>query len=997
MRDEFPGRGPDGAADGRWKDTESVSHGLTDDATRSGSFPEATPATAERRELPQERIGNYRLIERIGVGGMGEVYLAEQIEPIRRLVALKIIKLGMDTREFTVRFESERQALALMEHPNIARVFDAGATEQGRPYFVMEYCRGIPITDYCSAGNLDVRGRLALFIQVCEGIQHAHQKAIIHRDIKPSNILVMEQDGRASPRIIDFGVAKAIDHKLADRTVHTELGQIVGTPAYMSPEQAEMTGRAVDTRTDVYALGVLLYELLTDTLPFDMAEMRAAGFDGMLRMIREKEPPRPSSRLRLLGETAAAVASRRRMDPPRLNRLLKGDLDWITMRAMEKDPARRYQSVNDLLEDVRRYLQDRPVHAGPPSTAYRLRKLARRRRAAVVAAAVVVLGVVLGITGLTTGLVRAKRAERVARQEAGRASQVSGFLVGLFRVSDPSESRGNSITAREILDRGVQRIGVELQQQPLTQAQLMTTMGRVYRELGLYRQARSLLEQALATMRSRGAAADTNVAAVLDDLGHLLRETGEYGRARQCLAEALAIREKALGSNHPDVAQSLNSYANVLWQNGEHEQARGLYERALAAREQTLGRDDPLVAVTLNNLGGLLTQTGRYPEALVCFDRALAIRRAAFGEEHPDVASSLASLGRLHHLIGDYARSGDYHARALALRERLFGASHPLVAESLNDYAIVVEGTGDLEGARQMYERALAMREATLGRSHPEVSNTLSNLAAFHSRRGDSRLAVSLLERALAIMEEARGPEHADVAASLNNLAVAHMDMGDHAGAIPYLQRSLKIRERSLGPGHPEVARAHNNLGVALSSVGDPENARAHCERSVAIWEKALGPDHPDLALGLESLGNVMRQQGDYEMGRPLLERAVAIQEKALGPKHADLARCLGDLALLYYYQGRHSPAETLFTRAVAIQTANLPENHPELINNLYNLACLSALQGKREQAIDYLRQAVDRGFASAFVAEDPDLGSLHGDPGFEALVARVRARAAGA
>jgi non-specific serine/threonine protein kinase/serine/threonine-protein kinase len=459
-----------------------------------------------------QRIGDYRILQKLGEGGMGEVFEAEQERPVRRKVALKLIKWGMNTKQVVARFESERQALAMMDHPNIARVYDGGATEQGRPYFAMEFVRGEPITQYCDRHLLNTRERLKLFMQVCEGVQHAHQKGIIHRDLKPSNVLVAIQENKPVPKIIDFGVAKATEQRLTEKTVFTQMGVLIGTPEYMSPEQAEMTVLDIDTRTDVYSLGVMLYELMTGVLPFDPKELRSSGFDEIRRKIREEEPSKPSARISTLPD----VAKKRKIELPTLRRELKGDLDWITLRAMEKDRTRRYGSPNELAADVDRYLTDQPVLATPPSAVYRTRKFVRRHKVGVLAGAVVVLALLAGIAGTTIGLVRATRAEAEAKREAAAAKQVSDFLVDLFNVSNPSEARGSTITAREILDRGAERIEEELKDQPLVQAQMMHTMGKVYRSLGIYDEADSMLERAV-DLRWSGAPAGVELA----DSSHL--------------------------------------------------------------------------------------------------------------------------------------------------------------------------------------------------------------------------------------------------------------------------------------------------------------------------------------------------------------------------------------------------------------------------------------------------------------------------------------------
>ena len=590
--------------------------------------PETLTLGPESRETsPGQTIGGrYKLLEEIGSGGMGVVYLAEQTEPLRRRVALKVIKLGMDTKGVIARFEAERQALAVMSHPNIARVFDAGATETGRPYFVMELVQGIPITDYCDTNKLATEERLALFVPVCEAVQHAHQKGVIHRDLKPSNILVSVLDGEPVPKIIDFGIARATSQRLSSSTFVTEQGQMIGTPDYMSPEQAEMSGLDVDTRTDIYSLGVILYQLLTGELPFDPVRLRSGGLSEIQKMIREVEPPKASTRVGTRKGTRTDAADKRRTDPGSLRRLLRGDLDWITMRAMAKDRTRRYASASELAADVGRHLHSEPVLAGPPRASYRIGKYVRRHRVGVTAAAVALAAVLVGIAGTSIGFVRARRAERKAVTEAQTAKQVSDFLVSLFAVSDPSESKGNSVTAREILDQGAARIEKDLAGQPVQQARLMTTIGDVYKSLGLYAKAGMMLDKGLALRREALGEKSPEVVDSLLSVGDLYRDEGKYNEAEKALERALAISEGLPGRDESQDAQILHSLGILYDTQGQYVPAEADLRRAVAIREKVLGPEHEDVARSLNSLAVILWNEGKYDDAESTLKRALKIK-----------------------------------------------------------------------------------------------------------------------------------------------------------------------------------------------------------------------------------------------------------------------------------------------------------------------------------------------------------------------------------
>ena len=721
-------------------------------------------------DISPEVIGNYRILQKLGEGGMGEVYEAEQARPIKRRVALKIIKWGMDTRQVVARFESERQALALMNHASIAKVYDAGATEEGRPYFVMECVRGVPITEYCDRMRLNTSERLELFIQVCEGVQHAHQKGIIHRDLKASNVLVTIEDERAVPKIIDFGVAKATAQRLTERTVFTEMGQLIGTPEYMSPEQAEMTGLDIDTRTDVYSLGVLLYELLVGVLPFDPQELRTGGFDGIRRKVREDEPLKPSTRLTTPGFYTDHATKHRRTDLQTLARQLRGELDWVTMKAMAKDRTRRYASASELASDIRRYLRHEPVVAGPPSAMYRLRKYVRRHRTAVVAAGLVVVALVIGIIGTSLGLVKAMKAERAAKEEAETSQQVSDFLVNLFKVSDPSEARGNTITAREILDKGSERIESELEDQPLIQARLMDTMGMVYRNLGLYDVASSLLEKGLDKRRQTLGKDDLVVSESLHHLATLLYAKGDFSQAEKLFREALDIKRKFLGDEHIDIAEVLNDLAMTLKALGNLADSEPLYRESLAIIRKILGNEHERVAQSLNNFGMFLYRKGEYDEAEQLFREALGMNRRLLGDEHPEVSTNMSNLALVLRDKGSYGEAEDMFRQVLAMDRKFLGEDHPYVAITLNNLGALLVKKEAYEEAEQAFRQAIDVFRKTFPENHWQIANANSLLGGCLSKSGKFSHAEKLLVESYSTLEKEFGTSHPRTQAALKRI-----------------------------------------------------------------------------------------------------------------------------------------------------------------------------------------------------------------------------------
>ncbi|MCA9283693.1 MAG: serine/threonine protein kinase, partial [Phycisphaerales bacterium] len=628
----------------------------------------ATKRQVHRAASAGTRIGPYKVLDVLGEGGFGVVYLAEQTEPIRRRVAVKVIKLGMDSKQILARFEAERQALALMDHPNVARVLDAGITEDGRPYFVMEHVPGVSITEHCDRNRLSIDDRIELFISVCEAVQHAHQKGIIHRDIKPSNILVSVNDTNAAPKIIDFGVAKALSQRLSKDTIFTEQGQIIGTPEYMSPEQAEMTAQDIDTRSDIYALGVVLYELLTGTRPFDLERVALLELQ---RVIRDEEPPRPSTRLSSLGDASAASAKRRRIDPKALVRNLRGDLDWIVMKCIEKDRTRRYEAATGLAEDLRRHLNDEPVLAGPPSAAYRMTKFVRRNRGAVVATGIVSAGLLVstvisiafaiseaeqrGVADLRTREANAAReAERTAKEESQqRAEELQVRTDQLQQVADFQSDQLSAIVP-ELMGRRLREAIVDAAPDDVSEA-LRTTLEQInFTSIGLESLEANVFDPALDAITEQFEGQPVVQAQLRYALAATALQLGLTDFAATPMQQSLAARREALGDDHPETLMSINGMGALLRAEGRLAAAEPYLREALERRRRVLGDDHSDTLGSINNLGTMLQDQGRFDEAEPFCRAALEARRRIFGDDHPDTLRSLNNLGALLYRQGRY-------------------------------------------------------------------------------------------------------------------------------------------------------------------------------------------------------------------------------------------------------------------------------------------------------------------------------------------------------
>jgi serine/threonine protein kinase/tetratricopeptide (TPR) repeat protein len=881
----------------------------------SGSHTDTEP---ENRERPGTVVGPYRLLEQIGEGGFGIVFLAEQTEPVRRKVALKILKPGMDTRQVVARFEAERQALAIMDHPNIAKVFDGGMTgaepdasargassfayasgSAGRPYFVMELVKGAPITEFCDEQKLSPRQRLELFLPVCQAVQHAHQKGIIHRDLKPSNVLVSRHDTTPVVKVIDFGVAKALGQELTDKTLFTGIAQMIGTPLYMSPEQAGMSDLDIDTRSDIYSLGVLLYELLTGTTPFARERFKKAAYDEIRRIIREEEPPRPSTRLSTI-EELPSIAARRGLEPKKLSGMVRGELDWIVMKALEKDRDRRYESANALALDVQRYLSDEAVQACPPSRGYRLRKFVRRNKGPVAAGMALATLLVLGTVGTSVGLAWALQAERAASASAATESEqrlkaeaaeklavaektranevaaitkaVNDFLQNdlLMQATPEKNARDKRVTVEDMLARAAGRIAGKFEGQPTVEAEIRGTIGEAYRALGNYRAAQPHLERALELRRNALGDENPDTFASIDSLAGLYQDQGDFPKAEALYVEALAGRRRVLGDEHSDSLASMNNLARLYQAQGQLARAERLFVTTLAIRRRVLGDESAQTLTSMNNLAALYEAQGRFPQAQELYVVALQTSRRILGDDNPRTLTTMSNLGQVYRALKDLPKAEDLFVKALAGRRRVLGEDHPDTLISMNNLASAYWSARKLESSIPLFEEALKKHIETLGSDHPNTLLTMANLGVNYRDAGRLPEGIDLLERAWDMGQKRPGPLAEVLGWIPAALAATYEQVGQFAKAEPLLRAALETTRKHHGQESLSAANALVSLGqnlVSQKKYAAAEPVRREC---LAIYKK-LVPDAWITFYASYLVGASLLDQGKYAECEPFL------------------------------------------------------------------------------------------------------------------------------
>jgi tetratricopeptide (TPR) repeat protein len=845
----------------------------------------------------------------LGEGGFGIVFLAEQQQPLRRQVALKVIKPGMDSRQVIARFEAERQALALMDHANVAHVLDAGTTEQGRLFFVMELVRGVHVTEFCDQARLSVRDRLELFLSICAGVQHAHTKGIIHRDLKPSNVLVTAQGGPPVVKVIDFGISKALEQP-PDRTVLTGQAQMIGTPLYLSPEQAGSSGLDVDTRTDVYALGVLLYELLTGTTPLDRQRLGQAGYDEIRRIIREEEPPKPSTRLSTLGQAATTLSAQRQSDPKRLGQVVRGELDWVVMKCLEKDRERRYETASALAADLERYLGDELVLAGPPSAGYKLRKFVRRNRGPVLAVALVLLALIAGLGAASWGLVCAERARLVAEnaQEDAEAAAL--------------EERKAKETAKKRL--------VQIEKANAILASIFHELDPKAEEKGgpaLRVQLGERLDQAARLLEGEAIGDALTVARLQNLLGTSLQGLGHYEKALPLLLKSQQTREAALGPDAPYTLSSKNSLALLYHVQGKYEKAEPLLLEVLGAETARLGAHHLRTLNARHNLALLYKDQGKYDQAELLFQEVLRGYTAVLRPHHPCIVTTKSNLAVLYQHQGRYDKAEPLFLEVLRLREKELGADHLYTLGSKYNLAALYQHEEKYDRAGALYEEVVQARTAKLGANHPATLVSKNNLAMVYQAQRRYGQAEPLLQQVLQAQTGKLGAGHPQALATKNNLAVLYWSMRKLDRSVPLFEQTLRSSVKTLGAAHPETITRAFNLGVNYCDAGQLENAVALFEEWLARSSISLKAGHPTRQFGLGAAVETYRRAGRHPKAEPLLRELVAVARQAAGGDSPTCAGYLDQLGRNLLMQRKDAEAEAVLRECLAIRQKRWPDD----------------------------------------------------------------------
>jgi len=936
------------------------------DATLASAGPQPAAIVAPR--LPST-IGHYRIIRLLGEGGMGAVYEAEQDQP-RRKVALKVIKSAWADRELLRRFELESQTLGCLHHPGIAQIYEAGAAETGfgsQPFFAMEIIHGKPLIEYAEAKHLNTRQRLALMIQICEAVEHAHQRGIIHRDLKPGNILV-EESGQ--PKILDFGLARVTDGDM-QATRQTDMGQLLGTLAYMSPEQVSADPLALDTRSDVYALGVILYELLAGKLPYEVSR----HVYEVVKTIQQVDPKPLSS----------------------ANREYRGDIETIVAKALEKDKARRYGSPAEFAADIRRYLEDRPITAKPASTGYQLRKFARRNKVLVAGIGAVFITLVVGIVVSTWQAVRARRAELHAQAETATAQAVVDFLqndllaqASANKQAGPKTKPDPDLKVRTALDRAAERVGDRFEKQPEVEAAIRFTIGQTYTDLGLYPEARKQLEQALDLRRKVLGAENPQTLRTAVKLGQVTDFLGKYAEAEALLSQTLQMERRVLGPEHPDTLACMSNLCRVFSDQGKYAQAEALYEETIQLQRRVLGPEHHDTLGNMANLGWIYLNQGKNAQAEALFRQTLEIRSRVLGPEHPDTLSAMVSLGWAYNVENKYAQAEVLQNQALEIQRRVLGPEHPNTLGTMNNLARTYANQGKYAQAERLLGQTLEVERRVLGPEDPTTLTSMANLCQVYLGQGKYAEAGALYRQILESRSRVLGPNHPVTLVTKYNLAWVDMVQGKYAEAEERYGQVIEISRRVQGSEDGDTLLFMEGLAETYKWEGKYLQAEALYKQTLEIRRRTGGPDDPNTLSTMSSLADVYKSERKYPEAERLVSHVLELRRRTLGPDHSDTLAAGGQLASILGHEKQRAKGDALLQEM--LPRASRSREQSALSTAWYNFADAAAVAGKTEAAMDYLQKAQDLGpHPATIIAVDEDLKSLRKDPRFIALITKAK------
>ena len=912
-----------------------------------------------------ESIGPYRLLQQLGEGGMGTVWMAQQEKPVKRRVALKLIKPGLANKQIIARFEAERQALAMMNHQNIAQVLDAGTTDQGVPYFVMELVKGIPFSEYCDKNKLSIRQRLELFIPVCNAIQHAHQKGILHRDLKPSNVLVAIQDNQPTPKVIDFGLAKAVQHttRLTDKTMFTEFGKVVGTIQYMSPEQADSGGLDVDTRTDIYSLGVMLYELLAGSTPIEKKTIAEGALLKVLELVREKEPPRPSTRLAESGDSVSSISEQRRIGASRLEQILRGELDWIVMKALEKDRNRRYSTASGFAEDISRFLNDEPVTARPPTLGYRLGKFVKKNRGLVAASTAIAALLIGGIAGTSWFAVKASNQRDVAVNERKRADEetlkarqagelakqneekaiaalresdksakrsfdVLKVVTDAFKSTDPNAGSDVNMSAKDVLINA-QKSLEESELDDEGQSLLRRTLTKSFLGLGEFKTAEDSARIEVETRTRLFGADDSRTNSARGDWASALDGLGRTKEAVKVMTSMMEL-EKAKPEKGADYSDLVTNLGNLHLKLGDYDEALRILNEAYEAQVKQLGPNHEDVLTTQNSIANVYMAAGKPKEAIQLQEQCLTSIEKKLGSDHPSTIRLKTNLGNFYQQMGEFSKAEVLLKEALQASTKKLGEEHPVTLRSINSYASCLSYLGRTGESLELHKKEYEICVRVFGEAHPDTLLAMNSLAVNYEETNQTEEAVKLLRKTLVGYETVYGAKHPETLRAVNNLGSTLM-VDNPEEALLLLKRAAEGREETLGLEDPATIVSRNNLAAMYARLGKHKESLELKVENLDLITKALGPDHPNTMVIMSGVAFGHKSLGNFKESMELYEESLRRHKKVLGLNHPYTLRTFDNLRSVYEAAGESDKYVAVMDEQLKVIRENFPAGSLEI------------------------------------------------------------------